>query len=638
MAQDSSGDGEIDWNTDDDLEVDNLMLLSSSVQPRAETLVGVAVTTTSSSSPTETTPDLVQMGFSDETFAALVEMGYTMEMIARAIKENGPNVEASVIVETVMKYSSDCEAGSSKSKAIDYFLAAGFDEEKVIKAIHEHGEDNMEQIGNALLSSAEEEKLPIVKEEKLPIVKEENDIDWSESDDEMNYCDLLSSDDEMDPDSNLENGSQWRSLVKMGFSKLEASLALERCGNDVSVEELADFIWAAQLARASDEFHADPEAQKPRHAAKKRRRDSRREPTSSAVVEQVRLPNPMIGFGLPNEPGLITHRSLPAPAQRPPYFYYENVALAPKGVWETISRLLYDVAPEFVDSKYLCAAARKRGYVHNLPINNRFQIQPPPKYTICEAFPLSKRWWPTWDKRTKLNCIVTVYASAKLTNRIRVALEKHIGEPPDHVKRYVTEQCRKWNLVWVGKNKAAPLEPDEMENLLGFPKNHTRGGGISRTERLKSLGNSFQVDTVAYHLSVLKPLFPNGINVLSLFTGIGGGEVALHRLQIPMNLVVSVEISEVNRNILKDFWEQTNQRGLLIEFVDVQHLSNNKIEELMKQYGGFDLVIGGSPCNNLAGGNRCTRSGLDGEQSSLFYEYCRILEVVRETTAKMRRS
>lgn len=46
-------------------------------------------TTTSSSSPTETTPDLVQMGFSDETFAGLLEMGYSMEMIARAIKENG---------------------------------------------------------------------------------------------------------------------------------------------------------------------------------------------------------------------------------------------------------------------------------------------------------------------------------------------------------------------------------------------------------------------------------------------------------------------------------------------------------------------------------------------------------------------
>lgn len=34
---------------------------------------------------------------------------------------------------------SDCEAGSSKSKAIDHFLAMGFDEEKVVKAIQEHG-------------------------------------------------------------------------------------------------------------------------------------------------------------------------------------------------------------------------------------------------------------------------------------------------------------------------------------------------------------------------------------------------------------------------------------------------------------------------------------------------------------------
>ena len=146
------------------------------------------------------------------------------------------------------------------------------------------------------------------------------------------------------------------------------------------------------------------------------------------------------------------------------------------------------------------------------------------------------------------------------------------------------------------------------------------------------------MDTVAYHLSVLKPLFPYGINVLSLFTGIGGGEVALHRLQIPMKTVVSVEISAGNRNILKDFWEQTNQKGTLIEFADVQDLSNEKIVELMKQFGGFDLVIGGSPCNNLAGGNRVSRSGLEGDQSCLFYEYCRILDVVRETTKTMRRS
>lgn len=58
---------------------------------------------------------------------------------------------------------------------------------------------------------------------------------------------------------------------------------------------------------------------------------------------------------------------------------------------------------------------------------------------------------------------------------------------------------------------------------------------ISRTERYRSLGNSFQVDVdtvVAYHLSVLKDMFPH---VITLFTGIGGAEVAL---------------SGLNRNIL----------------------------------------------------------------------------------------
>ncbi|KAK7309697.1 hypothetical protein RJT34_06634 [Clitoria ternatea] len=76
------------------------------------------------------------------------------------------------------------------------------------------------------------------------------------------------------------------------------------------------------------------------------------------------------------------------------------------------------------------------------------------------------------------------------------------------------------------------LEPDEYETLLGFPRDHTRGGGISHTERCRALRKAFQVDTVAYHLSVLKSLFRNGINVLSLFSGIGGAEVALHRLGI----------------------------------------------------------------------------------------------------------
>lgn len=103
-------------------------------------------------------------------------------------------------------------------------------------------------------------------------------------------------------------------------------------------------------------------------------------------------------------------------------------------------------------------------------------------------------------------------------------------------------------MVWIGRHKVAPLEPDEIEFLLGFPKDHTRG--ITTTKRYRSLGNSFQVDTVAYHLSVLREMFPNGMNILSLFSGIGGAEVALHKLGIRMKTVVSIEISKVNRTVL----------------------------------------------------------------------------------------
>ena len=339
------------------------------------------------------------------------------------------------------------------------------------------------------------------------------------------------------------------------------------------------------------------------------------------------LPKPMIGFGIPFQQPRITHRKLPEAAIGPPFFYYENVALAPKGVWDTISRFLYDIEPEFVDSKFFCAAARKRGYVHNLPINNRFPLLPIPPKTIHEAFPATKKWWPPWDNRTHLNCLQTCTGSAKLTERIRLALA-HSGDlPPERIQKYIIEECRKWNLVWVGLHKVAPLEPDEIEMLLGFPRNHTRG--ISRTERYKSLGNSFQVDTIAFHLSVLKDMFPNGITVLSLFSGIGGAEVALHRLGIRLKAVVSVELSEINRNVVRSWWEQTNQTGTLIDISDIQQLNGDRLEHLIHIYGGFDLVIGGSPCNNLAGSNRHSRDGLEGKHSSLFYDYFRILDLVK---------
>ncbi|KAK2973314.1 hypothetical protein RJ640_027957 [Escallonia rubra] len=548
--------------------------------------------------------------------------------------------------------------GSSHSKLIDHFVGMGFPEKLVAEAVEKNGEGNTESILDNLLNYSATKSSPI-KQEGV-------NSDHSSSDYDESFLDSLSDSDSWSGNEIAENSTSLcpkdrtlTSLASMGYTEEEASIAIARCGPEASVAELTDFICAAQIAKSADAYlpheskvlispllrYKDelPNIYNENGTHKKRKfyeceilkRKKQRGSGSNSFGgdnEAIRLPKPMIGFGVPSEVTELCpvfHRALPDAAIGPPYFYYENVALAPKGVWDTISRFLYDVEPEFVDSKYFCAAARKRGYVHNLPIDNRFPLLPLPPRTINDALPLTRKWWPEWDTRTKLNCLQTCIGSAKLTERIRKALERRDGVPPLNVQKYVLDECRKWNLVWVGRNKLAPLEPDEVEMLLGFPRNHTRGGGISRTDRYKSLGNSFQVDTVAYHLSVLKDLFPGGINLLSLFSGIGGAEVALYRLGIRLKNVVSVEISEVNRNIQRSWWEQTNQTGNLIDLADVQQLNGDRLEQLMKSFGGFDLIIGGSPCNNLAGSNRVSRDGLEGKESSLFFDYFRILDLVK---------
>ncbi|KHN27446.1 DNA (cytosine-5)-methyltransferase DRM2 [Glycine soja] len=545
------------------------------------------------------------------------------------------------------------EASSSavlaNSKVLDHFVSMGFSREMVSKVIQEYGEENEDKLLEELLTykALESSSRPLQRIEPDPCSSENAGSSW----DDFSDTDIFSDDEEI-AKTMSENDDTLRSLVKMGYKQVEALIAIERLGPNASLEELVDFIGVAQMAKAEDALLPPQEKLQYNDYAKSNKRRlydyevlGRKKPRGCEKkilneddedAEALHLPNPMIGFGVPTESSFITHRRLPEDAIGPPYFYYENVALAPKGVWQTISRFLYDVEPEFVDSKFFCAAARKRGYIHNLPIQNRFPLLPLPPRTIHEAFPLTKKWWPSWDIRTKLNCLQTCIGSAKLTERIRKAVEIYDEDPPESVQKYVLHQCRKWNLVWVGRNKVAPLEPDEVETLLGFPRNHTRGGGISRTDRYKSLGNSFQVDTVAYHLSVLKEMYPNGTNLLSLFSGIGGAEVALHRLGIPLKNVVSVEKSEVNRNIVRSWWEQTNQKGNLYDMDDVRELDGDRLEQLMSTFGGFDLIVGGSPCNNLAGSNRVSRDGLEGKESSLFFDYFRILDLVKNMSAKYR--
>ncbi|KAE8671491.1 hypothetical protein F3Y22_tig00111947pilonHSYRG00116 [Hibiscus syriacus] len=90
--------------------------------------------------------------------------------------------------------------------------------------------------------------------------------------------------------------------------------------------------------------------------------------------------------------------------------------------------------------------------------------------------------------------------------------------------------------VWIGisQNKVAPLEPDEVEMLLGFPKNHTRGGGSARD------------------------MFPGGINVLSLFSGINDAEVAFYCLGI----LLKTDVQELNDDRLEQLMSSLSNSTL----------------------------------------------------------------------------
>lgn len=107
------------------------------------------------------------------------------------------------------------------------------------------------------------------------------------------------------------------------------------------------------------------------------------------------------------------------------------------------------------------------------------------------------------------------------------------------------------------------------------------------------------------------------INVLSLFDGISVGQLALKKANIEVNKYYASEIDNPCIQITQRHFPNTIQLG------DVKKINDNILKSLPK----IDLLIGGSPCQNLsrAGDGK----GLKGKESSLFYEYVRILNWIK---------
>ncbi|KAK7348006.1 hypothetical protein VNO80_22554 [Phaseolus coccineus] len=322
-------------------------------------------------------------------------------------------------------------------------------------------------------------------------------------------------------------------------------------------------------------------------------------------------------------------RCLSSVAAKPPFFLFGNVSNISYDSWGKMSQFLYGIEPEFVNSQSFSALDRIEGYVHNLPVENRFHILPKPPMTIEEAMPRTKKWWPPWDSRKQLSSIYCETSGvAQTCDRLGNILANAGGVLTSELQKDIIRYCRGLNLVWIGNFKLGPVEPEQLELILGYPLNHTRSAEDNLAERLKSLKYCFQTDTLGYHLSVLKPIFRRGLTMLSLFSGIGGAEIALHRLDIKIKAVVSVETSAQKRKILERWWRQSGQTGSLVQIEDIQKLTSKKLEGLITKFGGFDLVIYQNPCS-YSSSRLQAGVGLSALDFSVFCECVRVLQRIR---------
>ena len=107
------------------------------------------------------------------------------------------------------------------------------------------------------------------------------------------------------------------------------------------------------------------------------------------------------------------------------------------------------------------------------------------------------------------------------------------------------------------------------------------------------------------------------MNVLSLFDGISCARVAVDRAGIP---VKNYYASEIDKHAIAI---STKNYPNIVRVGDVKQVKGS-------DFSNIDLLVGGSPCVDLSIAKR-DRKGLDGEHSSLFWEYVRILREVKPT-------
>ena len=106
------------------------------------------------------------------------------------------------------------------------------------------------------------------------------------------------------------------------------------------------------------------------------------------------------------------------------------------------------------------------------------------------------------------------------------------------------------------------------------------------------------------------------MKVLSLFDGISCGLVALKNLGIEVSEYHAFEIEPNAIKISMKNHPEVIRHG-------------NVLEADFSEFAGFDLLLGGSPCQDLSIAKSYDRQGLNGKKSSLFWSYVDALNAVK---------
>lgn len=106
------------------------------------------------------------------------------------------------------------------------------------------------------------------------------------------------------------------------------------------------------------------------------------------------------------------------------------------------------------------------------------------------------------------------------------------------------------------------------------------------------------------------------INVMSLFDGISCGRLACVRAGLEVENYYSSEVDKYAIQITQKNYPDTIQLG------DVRNI------DFTRYTGTIDLLIGGSPCQDLSKA-KTNRQGLSGSRSGLFWNYVEALKILK---------